>query len=257
MRLSWRSLLQRKILIPLIMIFVLIITLGSLFSCQPKFLMRQIALHNPDVLFYVETDQKVLALTIDDAPDSLLTSAILDLFSKHGICATFFIIGQKVPGNEDLITRMKAAGHELGNHMVADEPSIMLSDEEFAANLVAVEKLIGPLGETKWCRPGSGWFTPEMVKIAHRLGYRCCLGSIYPFDNKLRHPQLIRQAVLQQIYPGAVLILHEGGPQRNYIIPLLDELIPDLLAQGYDFLTVSELQALEKANASGPKKKRP
>ena len=84
-----------------------------------------------------------------------------------------------------------------------------------------------------------------MVKTAHRLGYRLCLGSIYPFDNKLRNPELIRQAVMARIYPGAVLILHEGGPKRDYIIPLLDELIPDLLSEGYQFLTVSELQDFE------------
>lgn len=248
---------RRRIIFPLGLVLLLALVFGSLISFQPKFLMHQIAEYNPNVLFYVETDQKVLALTIDDAPTSILTPAILDLLEKYHVPATFFIIGQQVPGNEALISRMKFAGHELGNHMVADEPSIMLSDEEFAANLLAVEKMIGPLGENKWCRPGSGWFSPDMVKIAHELGYRCCLGSIYPFDNKLRNPQLIRQAVLEQIYPGAILILHEGGPERDYIIPLLDELIPDLLAEGYEFLTVSALQALEKEETSEPKRQRP
>ena len=242
---------RRRVIIPLGLVFLLAISLGSLFSIQPKFLMHQLALSNPDVLFYVETDQKVLALTIDDAPDRSLTPAILELLEKYDVRVTFFIIGEKVPGNEDLIKRMKMAGHELGNHLVEDEASIMLSDEEFERDLLEVEKLIGPLGETKWCRPGSGWFSPDMVKTAHRFGYRLCLGSIYPFDNKLRNPELIRQAVMARIYPGAVLILHEGDPKRDYIIPLLDHLIPDLLSEGYQFLTVSELQAYE--TRPGPK----
>lgn len=234
-----------RILIPLALALGLTTGLGSLFSCQPKFVTRQLASYNPEVLFYVETDQKVLALTIDDAPSKKLTPAILKLFEKYDIQATFFVIGNQAAGNEPLIKLMKDAGHELGNHMVADEASINLSDKEFERNLLEVEKIIGPLGENKWCRPGSGWFSPDMVKIAHRLGYRCCLGSIYPFDNKVRNPHLIHQLVMARIYPGSILVLHEGDAERDYIIPLLEVLIPDLLAQGYEFLTVSELQDLE------------
>ncbi len=252
MKTVWRNIFRRRVMIPLGLVALVAIILGSLFSFQPKFLARQLAEANPDVLFYVETDRKVLALTIDDAPSTTLTPGILDLLEKHGIHATFFIIGQKAAGNEELITRIKKAGHELGNHMVADEPSIMLSEQEFTENLLAVEELIGPLGEKKWCRPGSGWFSPKMVKIAHQLGYRCCLGSLYPFDNKLRNPALIRQAVLARIYPGAILILHDGGPERDYIIPLLDALIPDLLSEGYEFLTVSELHDLEMDESFPP-----
>ena len=248
---------QRRIIIPLGLFLVVIILLGSIVSCQPKFLMHQMALHNPEVLFYVETADKVLALTIADSPNSHLTPAILDLLDKYGIPVTFFIIGQQVPGNEHLLQRMKKSGHELGNHMVTDEPSIMLSHEEFAANLLAVEKLIGPLGEKKWCRPGSGWFNHDMVNNAHELGYRFCLGSLYPFDNKVRNPDLIHLAVMEQMYPGAILILHEGGPQRDYIIPLLDELIPDLISVGYKFMTVSELQELETVKPAEPGKTHP
>jgi peptidoglycan/xylan/chitin deacetylase (PgdA/CDA1 family) len=141
---------------------------------------------------------------------------------------------------------MKADGHELGNHLGRDEATILLSDEEFEQQLLAVEQMIGPLGETKWCRPGSGWFSPDMVKIAHGLGYRCCLGSIYPFDNKLRRPGWIKSTVMDRIYPGAIVVLHEGGSERDYIVPLLGELIPELKAGGYEFLTLSEIQKLDR-----------
>jgi len=244
--------LKRRVTIPLGVLILLAITVVGLFSFQPRFLLKELADQNPGVLFFVETEQKVLALTIDDAPSSTLTPAVLDLLEKYKIHATFFIIGKQVSGNEELIARMKSGGHELGNHMVEDVPSISLSDEEFESNILAVEKLIGPLGPTKWCRPASGWFTPQMVTIAHRLGYRLCLGSIYPFDNQVRNPVLLHDAVMARVYPGAVLILHEGGPQRDYVIPLLDKLIPDLLAEGYEFLTVSELQALEEAPLNQP-----
>lgn len=241
-----KFLFRRRVTLPSGLVLLVALTVGALFWFQPRFLLRELARHNPEVLFYVETDQKVLALTIDDAPDSLLTPRILDVLAAHDVPATFFLLGQNLTGNEELIGRMKSEGHELGNHLSRDEATIMLSGDEFEKQLLAVEQLIGPLGETKWCRPGSGWFTPDMVEIAHDLGYRCCLGSIYPFDNKLRRPGWIRRMVTDRIFPGAILVLHEGGPEREYIVSLLDELIPELKAAGYEFLTLSGIQELEE-----------
>jgi peptidoglycan/xylan/chitin deacetylase (PgdA/CDA1 family) len=241
-----KTLLRKRITFPVAGVFLLVAVVVALFWFQPRFLVRQFADQNPKVFFFARTGEKVLALTIDDAPDSTLSPLILDLLAEHGVPATFFVLGENIPGNEDIIARMKAEGHELGNHLARDQASITLSDQEFAAQLLAVEKLIGPLGPTKWCRPGSGWFSPKMVKTAHELGYRCCLGSIYPFDNKLRQPGLIRDTVLSRIYPGAILVLHEGGQEREYILPLLSELVPALQAEGYRFLTLSDLEKLDQ-----------
>jgi peptidoglycan-N-acetylglucosamine deacetylase len=239
------TLLRRRVLWPVGILLLVVLFLSVVIVIHPRFVVKQLADQNPDILFFAKTDQKVLALTIDDAPSSLLTPAILDLFAKHDIRATFFVIGDHAAGQEKLLQRMKAAGHELGNHMMQDEASIHLDEAEFEQGLLAVEAMIGPLGTNKWCRPGSGWFTPEMLETGHKYGYRFCLGSIYPFDNFLRHPDLIRRAVLARVQPGAVLVLHEGDARRNYIIPLLEKLIPALKAKGYRFLTVSELYALQ------------
>ncbi|MFT5232729.1 MAG: peptidoglycan/xylan/chitin deacetylase (PgdA/CDA1 family), partial [Candidatus Krumholzibacteriia bacterium] len=200
---------------------------------------------NPNVLFFHETQQKVIALTIDDAPDSLLTPALLDLFAQYDVKVTFFVIGEQVAGNEALLERMRREGHEVGNHMMKDTASIMLSEEEFLANLMAAEQEIGITTGLKWWRPASGWFSPDMLRIAAENGYRACLGSLYPFDNKIREPRIISWLVRERIHPGAVLVLHEGGRQRDYIVPLLEKLIPQLQATGYQFLTVSELVELE------------
>lgn len=222
-----------------------VLTAGALTWFQPRFLLKSLSRKNPGVLFYVETKRPVLALTIDDAPSSSLTPEILDILDRHQIKATFFLIGDNLEGNEEIIARMKAAGHELGNHMARDEASIFLDEEEFKAQLLEVEEKIGLVGEVKWFRPGSGWFSPKMLAAARAQGYRCCLGSIYPFDNKLRNTKFIKDTVLSRVFPGAILILHDGGPEREYILPLLDELLPALKAKGFEFLTLSEIQKLE------------
>jgi peptidoglycan/xylan/chitin deacetylase (PgdA/CDA1 family) len=245
MKAAKKFLFRRRVTIPSAGILLVAVVVGALFWFQPRFLLRQLAARNPEVFFYARTDQKVLALTIDDAPDSTLTPLILDLLAEHEVRATFFILGENISGSENLITRMQDEGHELGNHLSRDRATVMLSDEEFRQQLQAVEQKIGPLGETKWCRPGSGWFSPDMVKIAHEMGYRCCLGSIYPYDNKLRQPEWIKRTIMSRVFPGAIIVLHEGGRERNYIVPLLAELIPEFKAAGYELLTLSEIQTYD------------
>ena len=128
MKLDLKSLFRPRVTIPVAGVFLVMVVVGALFWFQPRFLLRQLANRNPEVLFYARTDQKVLALTIDDAPDSTLSPLILDLLAEHQVPATFFILGGNIAGNEDIIARMKAEGHELGNHLAQDEASIMLSD---------------------------------------------------------------------------------------------------------------------------------
>jgi len=242
----WRRFLLRPaVLWPLGAVFLSVLALLSLLWFQPRFLLDQLASRNPDVFFFADTDSLAVALTIDDVPDPDLMPRVLEILARHDVRVTFFVLGEKVSGNENLIADMKTAGHELGNHLARDEASVMLTNEEFAQQLRDVEKIIGPLEDPKWCRPGSGWFTPGMVEVARREGYRFCLGSIYPLDNKLRRPGFIRRTVLDRVFPGAVLILHAGGPDRSYLLELLDGLLPAVREQGYTFLTVSELSRLE------------
>jgi len=236
--------LSRRRVVTLVAVALLLFSLvSSLTLFQPEFLREQLADRNPDVLFYHETQDRVIALTIDDAPDSLLTPALLDLFAAEEVDVTFFVIGERVAGNESLLERMRAEGHEIGNHMMKDSASIMLSEEQFLTNLLAAEQVIGLTDRPKWWRPASGWFSPDMLRIARDNGYRACLGSLYPFDNKIRQPRIISWIVRHRVHPGAVLVLHEGGRQRDYVVPLLKELIPQLKAAGYRFVTVSQLVA--------------
>ena len=246
MKRVFNSLIRPKVLWPIGVLSSILLAMFVLLVAQPRFMTRQMARQNPDVLFYVETETKSIALTIDDAPSTLLTSSILKILDENSIKSTFFVIGDKVSGKGELIKRMKDSGHELGNHLAHDEASIQLSEAEFEKNLLDVEKLIGPQPGSKWFRPGSGWFTTGMLENAQKLGYRCCLGSIYPFDNKIRNPELIFQIIKANIQPGDILILHEGNAERLYILPVLEKLIPALKAEGYQFLTVSELDQLNK-----------
>ena len=128
--------------------------------------------------YSVQTEEPIVALTIDDGPDSSTTPAILDLLDEYGAAATFFVITDRIPGNEQLLERMIEEGHELGNHMTNDEPSIRLGREGFAADLGTADTTLSKFDEIRWVRPGSGWFTANMIDTAEARGSRVVLGSV-------------------------------------------------------------------------------
>jgi len=222
--------------------FLALVIASALFF-QPRTAVNLLARANPAVLFMVKTSHRAVALTIDDAPSSAVTPAILERLQRYGAQATFFVIGDHALGQEDLLQEIVAAGSELGNHMLHDRPSIFASSENFAADLARTTDLIGPEHKPHWFRPASGWFTPKMLKEVARQGYRCCLGSIFPHDNKLKHPRLIADFIMQRTFPGAIIVLHDGGPERLYTLEVLDRILPLLIEQGYEILTVSALTA--------------
>lgn len=228
---------------------VLILLLVGVFFFQPQPLLRFLARLNPDVLFYIETERKLIALTIDDGPHQTVTLQILDALKEYDVHATFFILGENVNGNEDLIGAIVQGGHEVGNHMVRDFPSILLSADRFRSELMAADRLLSSHEPVKWYRPGSGWFNRRMLDQVHEMGYKLCLGSLYPHDTKLRNVALISQYILLRAFPGAILILHDGSPDRIRTVRVLEKVLPELQRRGYEIVTLSELVA---ESAKGP-----
>jgi peptidoglycan/xylan/chitin deacetylase (PgdA/CDA1 family) len=230
---------------------VLVAAVAALLYFPPRQLLHAVAWANPEVLFYVETERPVLALTLDDGPDPVVTPQILDLLARHGVRATFFLIGDRVPGNEALLARMRAEGHELANHLAHDEAAIGLAPADFMHQLAEVDSLIAGDSGTKgnWLRPGSGWFNDRMIEQLETEGYRLALGSVYPHDLVLKSPALVADFILERSFPGGVIILHDGDGDPARTLAVLERTLPVLLARGYRFLTLTEMAALD---ANGP-----
>ncbi len=127
-----------------------------------------------DVLCYVDTKARVFALTFDDGPHPDVTPALLDVLARHRAKATFFLIGERVFGNEPIVARIAADGHELANHLMRDEPSVLLPDQEFHRQLDRVNSLLTPYADVRWFRPGSGW---TLARCQSPLGSATCRRS--------------------------------------------------------------------------------
>ena len=212
----------------------------------PRWLLPRIAARSPRCLFMVPTDERVVALTVDDGPDAAHTQRILDVLRAHDARATFFLISSRVAGNESIVAAAVAEGHELGNHLTRDEASIRLSPAAFAAAVEEAGRVLGGFGSVRWLRPGSGWYDDLMLATIERAGYRCALGSVYPYDAHLPSPRFAAAYLLSNVRPGAVIVLHDGGGRGNRTVEVLRHVLPVLRVRGYRVVTLSELDALRR-----------
>jgi len=215
----------------------------------PTFLIKLLQHRYPSVLLHHPTTQKLIALTIDDAP-SEFTLPVLDLLKEHGAKATFFAIGSQIPGREDILRQILLAGSEIGNHAMHDEPSINLSSQVLKDEISKVDETINEiyasvnmtrLPTQRYFRPGSGIFSQRILDLAQGLGYRTVLGSVYPHDPFVKFWRVNAWNVLSGIRPGAVVICHD---RRGWTLPMLQRVVPELVRRGYRVVTVSELLAV-------------
>ncbi|MEO1635138.1 MAG: chitin deacetylase family protein [Cyanobacteria bacterium J06631_9] len=192
--------------------------------------------------------EKVVALTIDDGP-SPATADILAVIDRHGAKATFFNISSNLAGREDVVRQVVASGHELGNHLTADEPSIRMSSEVFEADLKTAEAALLPFlsagslqrSSLKWLRPGMGFYNAEMVATAERHGYQVVLGSNFPYDTHIPSSQFASTFILSTVEPGDIIVLHDGEGRGDRTIETLEKILPALKEKGYTVTTVSGL----------------
>lgn len=216
---------------------------GFLACARPGWMTDVAARFAPEVTYAVPVAEPLVALTIDDGPDPESTAAILDVLEAHRAQATFFVIGDRVRGNEDLLARMHTDAHEVGNHSFHERASIRLAPETLAAELQRTHALLAPYGHVRWFRPGSGFFNREMVEIAADQGYRLALGSLYPLDPVISSSRFHAWYILRHIEPGAVIVLHDSNGRGQRTATTLRVILPELQSRGYRVVTLSELEA--------------
>lgn len=236
----------------MILLLGIVCTLTLPFYCiykPPKLLIRYFQARWPDVLWHVETMEKVVALTIDDGP-SEYTEEIMQILKENHAIATFFILGSQTPRHKETLRHLVHNGNELGNHAMYDEPSRSLDDATLFKEIKDVEAIIDDLYSTisrdpppKYFRPGSGFFNDKMRKLIDKTGFRLILGSIYPHDPQIPYWRVNARHILSTLRPGAIIICHD---RRSWTVPMLRKVIPEIRERGYRITTVTGLLKLEE-----------
>lgn len=200
-----------------------------------------------DAAFVGNAEEKTLYLTFDAGYENGYTAKILDVLQAHNIQATFFVVGNFVKQNPELVRRMRAEGHTVGNHTYHHYDMSKLSDlQSFRAELELLEQAYREAtGEElpKYYRPPRGVYSEENLKMAQSLGYKTVFWSLAYVDWLTDAQPTAEQAfskLLPRIHSGAVLLLHSTSKTNAEI---LDELLTRYEAAGYTFAPIERLFA--------------
>lgn len=196
----------------------------------------------------VNTNERVVALTLDDGPAPEMVSDVLAMLEAKQVKATFFVTGDAMHDAPEAGRRLVAAGHELGNHtwshqhMVFKWPSVIRNEIEFTDAQI---RAAGEQGEI-YVRPPYGWKLFGLPFYLWRHGRTSVTWDI-PADIDASYASgssAVRATdIAARVRPGSIILLHVWYPSRNASFQLLGPMIDAVRANGYRFVTVRELLA--------------
>jgi peptidoglycan/xylan/chitin deacetylase (PgdA/CDA1 family) len=198
--------------------------------------------HDSGLISAGRGDRPAVALTFDDGPSEANTPRLLDLLDRHGARATFFVVGEEVQGNEGILRRAVADGHELGNHTFSHPHTHALTRAELRDELVLTNDAIATASaEVRFVRPPFGKDRRRTAAIAAELGLRVALWSVDSGDSRGRTTDEVVAHVTGGALPGAIVLLHDGGDDRPTTLTACERIVPALRAAGLELVTLSEL----------------
>ncbi len=198
-----------------------------------------------DGVFLGDTQQKVLYLTFDAGYENGCTEKILQVLEDHQVPAAFFLVGDYIQKNPDLVRKMVAQGHIVGNHTMDHPDMAKIRDPAaFQAQLEGVEALYQSVTGAKmpkYYRPPQGVYSEENLQMAKDLGYKTVLWSLAYADwnnDAQPTPEQAFSKLLPRVHNGAVVLLHSTSATNAQI---LDALLTQWKAEGYRFESIQQL----------------
>lgn len=195
------------------------------------------------VVRYVNTTEKIIALTFDDEGTATRIGAILSALDRADVRATMFLNGFWIEKNKELVHRMAAVGHEIANHSYSHRNLTMLGSPEIKRELIRTNMAIAAAGVRPGplFRPPYGSFDAKVLDAAGNAGFAyAVLWSINTRDWEGRSAGQIAGTVLSQAKPGDIVLFHLHGRNTAAALP---DIIAELRGGGYTFATVSRLMA--------------
>ena len=200
-----------------------------------------------DAVYLGDAGEKVLYLTFDAGYENGCTEKILDTLKKHNATAAFFLVGNYIQQNPDLVRRMVKEGHTVGNHTMhhydMSKISVRSAFEQELTDLEGIYREVTGEEMEKFYRPPQGTYSESNLQMAKALGYKTVFWSLAYVDwQNDRQPtaEYAFSKLLPRTHDGAVVLLHSTSATNAAI---LDELLTKWEAMGYRFAPISELFA--------------
>lgn len=205
-----------------------------------------------EVMQWGASNEKLLALTFDDGPDPVFTPKTLDVLKHYGVPATFFMVGNQMLRYPEVLERVMAEGHEVGNHTYSHTNIARIGEGLLRLELSATQRVFESVTGRNMLMfrpPYAADTKPQTadeirpLELISELGYLAVNMNIDSRDWWLPNTRRIINTTLSEIRAGMgnVILMHDGGGDRQHTIDALPEIIETARAEGYRFVGVSEL----------------
>ncbi|HEY9844737.1 MAG TPA: polysaccharide deacetylase family protein [Candidatus Caenarcaniphilales bacterium] len=200
----------------------------------------------PDCLWAGNRNQQAIALTFDDGPHPQHTPRLLEVLDQYGVPASFFWLGACVQRSPQTAKAVYERGHWLGLHGYDHRSFPNLRAGQLKQSLEQTQDAIAQACDLdpkllRDVRPPNGLFTPQTLNLLRDWGYRPVMWSVVPEDWVRPGIPLVVKRVLQQTCNGSIIVLHDGYCGGEDVAQSTAQLLPALLAQGYQFVTIDQL----------------
>lgn len=192
-----------------LLLFFLLLCVGAPFFPGFGFYLPIISLGKPGI--------NGVALTFDDGPSPESTPILLDLLARHGLPATFFVVGKKAAAYPELITQILDKGHTIGNHSLKHDPFLMLrSAKALQTDIHTTQEIIKQSGIIPLIfRPPAGISNPRLGKVLAQEGLIAVTYSCRAFDRGNRNINNLAEKILKRLQSGDIIMLHDLPPNQE------------------------------------------
>jgi len=191
--------------------------------------------------------KKAVAVTFDDGPDPLTTRPLLKLLLAHQVKATFFMTGKKAAAHPELVKEIVRHGHLVGNHSYHHSYRMHFKTcPSIVKDMEATQKVLRNLGVRPLAfRPPAGITSPRLGSALSKTGLYLVNFSCRPLDGGNRRVKNLAEKILKRVRPDDIILLHDGKPPAESLIPQwlneIERLLEGLAAEGFAVLHLSEL----------------
>ncbi len=186
----------------------------------------------------INPDKPMVAITFDDGPNPKFTPQVLDVLYENNALGTFFICGENIGGNEDLLKEMVKFGHEIENHTDSHKNLALLTREQIIYEIVLPQERLEevlPEYKFKYIRPPFGEYSEDVEDVA---GLPLVLWDVDSDDYIQRDVDVICDNVRNKVKDGSVVVFHDDNKST---VEALKIIIPELQEEGFQFVTLEQL----------------
>ncbi len=191
----------------------------------------------------VQTDKRIVALTFDDGPSPRFTPQILSLLSRYHAQATFFVLGSEAERYPQLVKAIVIQGSQVANHGWSHLNLRQVGAQRMWQDAARTTTLLRSLGvpPAPYYRPPYGMMSPGLIQRFEGHGYEIVLWSVDTRDWATPGVGSIRATIERLINPGAIILMHDGGGNRQQTVAALNWLLSTYSRQGWRFVTLTQL----------------